>query len=38
MFHNFKEIINRNEDIFTISETKVDGSFPTSQLELRGYC
>ena len=34
---NFKEIINGNVDIFTIAETKLDGSFPTSQFELEGY-
>ena len=34
---NFKEIINDNVNIFTIAETKLDGSFPTSQLELEGY-
>ena len=33
-FENFKEIINSNVDIFTIAETKLDGSFPTSQFEL----
>ena len=36
-FENFKEIINGNADIFTIGETKLDGSFPTSQFELGGY-
>ena len=36
-FENFKEIINENVDIFTIAETKLDGSFPTSQFELEGY-
>ena len=36
-FENFKEIINGNVDIFTIAETKLDGSFPTSQFELEGY-
>ena len=36
-FENFKEIINGNVDIFTIAETKVDGSFPISQFELEGY-
>ena len=34
---NFQEIINDNVDIFTIAETKLDGCFPTSQLELEGY-
>ena len=36
-FENFKEIVNGNVDIFTIAETKLDGSFPTSQFELEGY-
>ena len=36
-FENFKEIINGNVDIFTIAETKLDGSLPTSQFELEGY-
>ena len=36
-FENFKEIINGNVDIFTIAETKLDGSFPTSQFEIEGY-
>ena len=36
-FENFKKIINGNVDIFTIAETKLDGSFPTSQFELKGY-
>ena len=31
------EIIYENVDIFTIAETKLDGSFPTSQFELEGY-
>ena len=36
-FENFKEIINGNVYIFTIAETKLDRSFPTSQFELEGY-
>ena len=36
-FQNFKEIINGNVDIFTIAETKLDGSFLISQFELEGY-
>ena len=36
-FENFKEIRNGNKDIFAIVETKLDGSFPTSQFELEGY-
>ena len=36
-FENFKEIINGNVNIFTIAETKLHGSFPTSQFELEGY-
>ena len=24
-------------DIFTIAETKLDGSFPTAQFEIKGY-
>ena len=30
-------IINENVDIFTIAETKLDGSFPTAQFEIKGY-
>ena len=36
-FENFTEIINGNVDIFTIAETKLDGSFPNSQFQLEGY-
>ena len=36
-FENFKKIINGNVNIFTITETKLDGSFPTSQFKLEGY-
>ena len=36
-FENFMEIINRNVDIFTIAETKLNGSFPTSHFELERY-
>ena len=36
-FENFKEIINGNVDIFTFAETKLDGSFPTSEFELGYY-
>ena len=36
-FENFMEIINRNVDIFTVAETKLNGSFPTSHFELEGY-
>ena len=36
-FENFKEIRNGNKDIFAIVETKLDGSFPTSQFELERY-
>ena len=36
-FENFKEIVNGNVDIFTIAETKLDGSFLISQFELEGY-
>ena len=31
-------MININVDIFTIVETKLGGSFSTSQFELEGYC
>ena len=34
---NSIEIINENVDIFTIAETKLDGSFPTAQFEIKGY-
>ena len=34
---NLREIINENVDIFTIAETKLDGSFPTAQFEIKGY-
>ena len=34
---NLIEIINENVDIFTIAETKLNGSFPTAQLEIKGY-
>ena len=33
-FENFQEVINGNGDIFTIVETKLDGSFSTSQFEI----
>ena len=36
-FENFKEIINGNVDVFTIGETKLDGSFPTSRFGPEGY-
>ena len=36
-FENLIEIINENVDIFTITETKLDGSFPTAQFEIKGY-
>ena len=36
-FENFKEKINGSVDIFTIAETELDGSFPTSQFELEGF-
>ena len=36
-FENFEELINGHADIFTIVETKLDGSFPTSQFNLEGY-
>ncbi len=31
------EIISRNLDILTITETKIDSSFPTQQFEIDGY-
>ena len=30
-------IINENVDIFTIAETKLDGSFPAAQFEIKDY-
>ena len=36
-FENLIGIINENVDIFTITETKLDGSFPTAQFEIKGY-
>ena len=36
-FENLIEIINGNVDIFTIAETKLDGSFPTAQSEVKRY-
>ena len=31
------EIINESVSIFTIAETKLDGSFTTAQFEIKGY-
>ena len=36
-FENCKEIITGNIITFIIAETKLDGSFRTSQSELEGY-
>ena len=36
-FESVKKTINENVDLFTIAETKLNGSFPTSQFELEGY-
>ena len=36
-FENLISIINGNVDVFMIAETKLDGSFPPSQFEIRGY-
>ena len=36
-FENLIGIINENVDIFTITERKLDGSFPTAQFEIKGY-
>ena len=36
-FENCKEIITGNIITFIIAETKLDGSFRTSQFELEGY-
>ena len=36
-FEDLIEVINENVDIFTIAETKLDGSFPTAQFEIKGY-
>lgn len=30
-------IVNKNIDIFLISETKIDFSFPTAQFQIEGY-
>ena len=35
-FENSIGIINENVNIFTIVETKLDGSFPTAQFEIKG--
>ena len=36
-FEDFKEIVQKNIDILTISETKLDESFPTNQFNMDGY-
>ena len=36
-FEDLIELSNENVDIFTIAETKLDGSFPTAQFEIKGY-
>ena len=36
-FKNLIGIINENVDTFTITETKLDGSFPTAQFEVKDY-
>ena len=36
-FESVKKTINENVDLFAIAETKLNGSFPTSQFELEGY-
>ena len=36
-FEQFKEVIGKNIDIFTIQETKLDSSFPTQQFLIDGY-
>ena len=36
-FDQLREIIGKNLDIFTIQETKLDGSFPKDQFLIEGY-
>ena len=36
-FEDLKEIVQKNIDILTISETKLDESFPTNQFNMDGY-
>ena len=36
-FDSFIEILSSNVDIFLISETKIDSSFPTAQYKIGGY-
>ena len=31
-------MINGNTDIFMISETKLEGTFPVAQFSLQGFC
>ena len=36
-FESLQHIINKNIDVFLISETKFDSSFPSVQFHLEGY-
>ena len=36
-FASIQELIKRTFDIFLISETKIDGSFPNAQFKIEGY-
>ena len=36
-FVSIQEFIKRTFDIFLISETKIDDSFPNAQLKIEGY-
>ena len=37
IIEDLKEIVQKNIDILTVSETKLDESFPTNQLYMNGY-
>ena len=37
-FEQLSGMINGNIDIFMISETKADETFPAAQLSLQGFC
>ena len=36
-FESLQHIINKDIDVLLISETKIDSSFPSAQLHLKGY-
>ena len=36
-FTDFQEIINRNKDVISLVETKIDASFPSVQFIFEGY-